>query len=81
MILIYETVANKPFFYEDVGTVLKTKYGVNGAIMRKLVSDKVVKVVNRTHKRTNGQIKPQYKLTLLGIEIIKGNRQRAGRYG
>lgn len=79
--LMYEIVGTEKFFYKDVGGALKKKFGVNGAIMRKLVEDKVVRIVSKTHKRKNGQVMPQYKLTNLGIEIVKGIRKRAGRYG
>lgn len=78
---IHEIVGVNPFFYSDVGGPLKFKYGVNGAIMRKLVADKVVKIVSKKHKRPNGQIMPQYKITLLGVDIVTGVRKRAGRYG
>jgi len=79
--MIYEIAAKRPFFYKDVGGALKLKYGVNGAIMRKLVEDKVVKIVSKKHKRKNGQVMPQYQITLLGEDIVNGVRHRAGRYG
>lgn len=79
--LMYEIVGTGAFFYKDVGSALKKKYGVNGAIMRKLVEDKVVRIVSKTHKRKNGQVMPQYRITNIGVEIVKGIRQRAGRYG
>jgi hypothetical protein len=79
--LIHEIVGTEKFFYKDVGGALKKKFGVNGAIMRKLVEDKVVRIVSKTHKRKNGQVMPQYRLTNLGVEIVQGIRQRAGRYG
>jgi len=79
--LMYEIAGTGTFFYKDVGAALKKRHGVNGAIMRKLVEDKVVRIVSKTHKRKNGQVMPQYRITNLGIEIVKGIRQRAGRYG
>jgi hypothetical protein len=79
--MIHEIAGKKPFFYKDVGGSLKLKYGVNGAIMRKLVEDKVVKIVSKKHKRKNGQVMPQYQITNLGVEIVQGIRHRAGRYG
>jgi Tfp pilus assembly ATPase PilU len=78
---MYEIAGRKRFFYKDVGPALKLKYGVNGAIMRKLVEDKVVKIVSKTHKRKNGQVMPQYQITNIGVEIVNGIRHRAGRYG
>lgn len=78
---IYRTVGTKAFYYSDVADILWCEHKINGAIMRKFTKDKVVKVVDTTTTRKNGQAKPKYKLTQVGLEIARGVRSRSGRCG
>lgn len=81
LVCIYEAVGKQPFFYSDVAGVLMTEHKANGAVMRKFVKDKIVRVVSTDTTRRNGQAKPKYRLTQVGLEIARGERSRSGRCG
>jgi hypothetical protein len=73
---MYSMVGENSFFYSDVGEILRCNYGINGAIMRKFVKDKIVRVVSTAAHHKNGDVKPKYRITPLGVTLVFNGRDR-----
>jgi hypothetical protein len=77
---IYEQLGNSPFYYSDVEMELKSKCGIsNGCYMRYLVDYKLLDVVSRDTRRSNGLARQKYQITPYGRQVATGERSRLSR--